>query len=150
MKYLFCPDRATVIITVMCVIVLIPTIGYVINAINAGKWMRAIPTIILHILFLFFLLRAPFRVYVYNEEIVVKPILGSTKITNITRIEPVEKDDIKGAVRLFGNGGFCGYVGTFSSEKLGKFYMAAINTKEIAKITTACGKIYIGTIKYFV
>ena len=42
-----------------------------------------------------------------------------------------------------GNGGFLGYVGTFHSPKLGKFYMAAINKNELVKIVTYNGKIYV-------
>jgi hypothetical protein len=39
--------------------------------------------------------------------------------------------------------GFLGYVGTFHSPKLGKFYMAAINKNELVKIVTYNGKIYV-------
>ena len=46
-------------------------------------------------------------------------------------------------IRTFGNGGLGGYVGYFRNPDIGKFYMAAINRNELAKITTKEGKTYV-------
>lgn len=111
--------------------------------VHAAKWYAVLPTVLGIGLFIYFALKMPYCTYVEKETVIVKQVLGAIKITDIKSIRPVEKKELADAIRLFGNGGFLGYVGTFRSPRLGKFYMAAINQKELAKIETHSGKIYV-------
>ncbi len=140
MKYTFKPDRAVVILSLICLVILGFVIAYVINT---TSWLSVIPSILLIIVFLIFTLQAPCCVYVEKDSIVVKQVLSSIVISDITSVQSVTKQDLHNTIRVFGSGGFMGYIGWFRSPKLGKFYMAAINRKELAKVTTSKGKTYV-------
>ena len=140
MKYYFTPDRSVIIISAICIIIL----GYMIYYIfNARIWYSAIPTSLAVLLFIFFACKTPYCIIVEEDNIKVKQLIGSMRITDIQSIEPIVESDLKETIRTFGNGGFLGYTGRYYSPKLGRFKMAAINTKELAKITTMNGNIYI-------
>lgn len=140
MKYIFTPDKTVILISTLCIVGICFMISYIINA---NKWYSIIPTALVIGLFIFFALKMPYCIYIEKETIIVKQVLGSIKITDIKSIRLVEKKDLANAIRTFGNGGFLGYVGSFYSPRLGKFYMAAINKNELAKVTTNNGKIYV-------
>lgn len=127
----------------LCLIGLYFMITYVISAISDHKYYSAIPTMLVIGLFIFFALKMPYCTYIKKGTVVIKQILGSIRITDIRSIKPIAEKDLKNATRTLGNGGFLGYVGKFNSPNLGKFYMAAINTKELVKITTFSGKIHV-------
>jgi hypothetical protein len=72
-------------------------------------------------------------------------LIGSTKLTSITSVTPLEKNDLSGVIRTFGNGGLFGYTGYYSSPQFGKFQMIAINMKpeQLALVVLDNGKKYI-------
>lgn len=140
MRYIFTPDKTVIIISLLCVVGIYFMVDYIVNA---NKWYSTIPTILVVGLFIFFALKVPYCIYVEKEAIIVKQLLGSIRITDIKSIKPLEKNDLDNAIRVFGNGGFLGYVGTFRSPHLGKFYMAAINKNELVKSVTYNGKVYV-------
>ena len=94
-------------------------------------------------MFVYFFLKMPYSVIIEKDTIIVKQFLGSIKISNIKTIEYCDKKQISNSIRVFGNGGFFGYVGKFRSPELGTFYMAAINLNKLAKIITNEGLVYI-------
>ena len=140
MKFFFIPDKTIITISILCAIGIYFMITYVINA---HIWYSTIPTILAIGLFIFFILKTPYCTYIEKETIIVKQVFGSIKSTDIKSIKPIKKTDLANTTRVLGNGGFLGYVGTFHSPKLGKFYMAAINKNELVKIVTYSGKIYV-------
>lgn len=140
MKYFFTPDKAVIITSILCIV----AIGYMLYCfVNADKWYYDISSLLVVGLFIFFALKTPYCVYVGDDSVVVKQVMGSIKITDIESIRSVGKKDLANSIRKFGNGGFFGYVGYFSSPTLGNFYMAAINTKELAIVSTQKGKTYV-------
>lgn len=140
MKYIFRPDRVVVILSLICLVILGFVLTYVVNV---TSWLSAIPSLLLIIVFLIFVLQTPCCIYVEKDHIVVKQVVGSIKISDAISVRPVTKQDLHNTIRVFGSGGFMGYIGWFRSPKLGKFYMVAINRKELAKVTTSSGKTYV-------
>lgn len=94
---------------------------------------------------LLLLIRMPIGVSVEPDSIKVQRLIGSTKLTNITSVTPIEKKDLSGAIRTFGNGGLFGYTGYYSSPQIGKFQMIAINMKpeQLALVVLDNGKKYV-------
>ncbi len=140
MKYFFLPDKAIIITSILCVVGIYFMITYILHA---TKWYSVVPTALVVGLFIFFALKMPYCICVEKEAVIVKQLWGSIKITDIKSIKPVERKDLANTIRVFGNGGFLGYVGIYRSPCLGKFYMAAINKNELVKIVTGSGKIYV-------
>lgn len=140
MKYFFFPDRAIVITSALCVAGICAMIIYIIHT---DKWLAALPTALAVGLFVFFALKMPYCTYVGKDTVVVKQLMGSIKINDIKSIRAVGERELAGTVRILGNGGFLGYVGTFRSPRLGKFYMAAINKNELVRIVADNGKVYV-------
>lgn len=137
---MFTPDASVIVISLFCIVAIVSMIIYVLNV---NKLCLAIPTILGILLFVFFFLKAPYGIVVENDTIIVKQFLGSITISNIKTIEHCDKKQISNAIRVFGNGGFFGYVGKYSSPELGDFYMAAINLNKLVKITTKEGLVYV-------
>lgn len=140
MKYTFLPDRIVIIMTIF---VLISIVYMIYHIVHATKWYTALPMALAVALFIYFALKTPYCTYIEKETIIVKQVWGSIKITDIKSIKPIKEKELSDAIRVFGNGGFLGYVGRFRSPRFGKFYMAVINTKELAKIETHSGKVYV-------
>ena len=59
---------------------------------------------------------------VSNGCIVVNRLIGSARIPldGVRQARAATKDDFRGCLRLFGNGGLFGYYGLFRTSKLGK------------------------------
>jgi len=59
---------------------------------------------------------------VSNGCIVVNRLIGSARIPldGVRQARAATKDDFRGCLRLFGNGGLFGYYGLFQTSKLGK------------------------------
>lgn len=67
------------------------------------------------------------------DAIIVKRLIGNVRvpIANLRSIRGVEKDDLRGAVRLWGSGGFFGYFGLFRTTKLGRCTWYATDRKKL-------------------
>ena len=140
MKHVFYPDWLVIIITILGLVGITSMIYYIISS-NNIYWR--VFTALVVVLLLYFIFKVPLWVRVEEESIQVKQLIGSIKITNIETITKFNKKEFNETIRTFGNGGLGGYVGYFSSPGIGKFYMAAVNKNELAKITTKEGKIYV-------
>jgi hypothetical protein len=63
------------------------------------------------------------RAYSISEQcIIVNRLIGNVRIPldGLREIRAASKDDFRGCIRLFGNGGLFGYYGLFRTSKLGK------------------------------
>ena len=88
-------------------------------------------------------LRTPRYVYIEKELIIVKFYLGSKVLADIESVRCITKDELVGGFRLFGNGGFFGYTGWYYKKYIGRFYLMAVNYKELAIVTLTNGKKYV-------
>ncbi len=140
MKYYFMPDRWVIAVTLVSMVL----IWSMWRSVFAEKWYFVVIIVLVTLLLLYFFAKVPVSVSVDREKIKVNQIVGTTvfKRDNI-KLLPLHRNDLDNTLRRFGNGGLGGYVGWFSSPRLGKFYMLAVNRKELAKIITESGKIYV-------
>ncbi|NMA74655.1 MAG: hypothetical protein GX963_10950 [Bacteroidales bacterium] len=140
MKYTFYPDKLIIVITIICIVALISMVYYLFLSKSIYSKILTFSVICLIVYFLF---KIPLWIRVEENSIQVKQLIGSLRITNIETITEFKKKELNKTIRTFGNGGFGGYVGYFRNPDIGKFYMAAINRNELAKITTKEGKVYV-------
>ena len=64
----------------------------------------------------------------------------SINIAEITEVRPIEKGELSGAIRLFGNGGFLGYYGKYYNRSLGHMTLYATQAKNRVLIKTMSGQ----------
>ncbi len=134
MKYYFYPDIFTSVISGLFIVLLI-YLGFSIDF-SSGLVVNNIVFISLVLVFLFCATLAPIYTQVDTQTIIIKSLLRKKVFKRSeVEIEIINKKDIKGSVRLFASGGLFGYIGWFSSSKLGTYYMTTINLKELALIT---------------
>lgn len=142
MKYFFLPDRLVMLLSLVALAAIVVMVN---NIFQNKEWYFVLFSALGVLLLLFFLLRTPYCVKVTEDYIEVQAVIGSKKFEkkNI-KIERVTKKDLSNTYRVFGNGGFGGYVGIFHSTKLGKFKMMIVRQSDMAKITKLdTGEIYI-------
>ena len=141
MKHFFIPDILVCIISVIGLFILKSAITSVFNS-NTSFFIRIMDLPII-ILLLYSIIRMPLGVSVREDSIRIIRLIGYTNLNNISAIEEYCSKQLSGAIRTFGNGGLFGYTGYYSSSKIGKFQMIAINTKELALVTLDNGKKYV-------
>jgi hypothetical protein len=90
-----------------------------------------------------FVLNAPLSITLNDSQLVLKKILGKTviKYNHIDSISPYVRDGSD--IRVFGSGGFCGYVGIFSNRKIGKYIAYVGDPKQSFLVKTKNGKKYV-------
>jgi hypothetical protein len=107
-------------------------------------WHRIIIVAVVFLVFSFFAIKMPLYTYIDQNTIIVKQLIGSKSFKrNDINTQRISSADMKGTIRLFGSGGFLGYIGWFSNAQLGKFYMITMNKKDLLLITTSEGKKYV-------
>lgn len=140
MKYYFKPDWFVIIISIVVFLTLAMTISII-------PW-NSLGSIILFCLIALCLAYGlavmPIWIKVTDKTIRVQQLLGhkTFKKADIT-IQPIEKENLKGSIRVFGSGGYGGYTGWFRNKHLGKYFMLILNQKELALIQTQSGKKYV-------
>lgn len=142
MKYFFLPDRLVMLLSLVSLAAMVIMVD---NIFQSEEWYFVLSSALGVLLLLFFLLRTPYCVKVTEESIEVQAVIGSKKFEkkNI-KIERITKKDLSNTYRVFGNGGFGGYVGIFHSPDLGKFKMMTVRQSDMVKITKLdTGEIYI-------
>jgi hypothetical protein len=87
---------------------------------------------------------APIYIEVNERRITIKKPISSINIPldRVMSVKPIKSEDIKGAIRTFGSGGYCGFVGYFSNRRLGNFVMYATERKNLYLVRTT-GKSYV-------
>ena len=90
-----------------------------------------------------FVLNAPVYILLEPQCFIMKKVLGKVKINYnsilfIDRYSPSLRD-----VRIFGSGGFFGFIGLFSSEKIGKYYSFVGDSEQCFFIKTVSGNSYV-------
>ncbi|MEW5950654.1 MAG: PH domain-containing protein [Elusimicrobiota bacterium] len=66
---------------------------------------------------------------------ILRPIKNiEIELSKIKEIRKIEKEDLKGAIRLFGSGGLYGFFGLFYKKGFGKFYAYCSNPSDLVLI----------------
>ena len=100
------------------------------------KYLLSILIVGLPLAFLGFMM--PLRLSVNKESLSVKLLFGSLRIaTNeIVEIKRVSKSYLNNSIRVFGSGGFCGYLGKFKHTTSGNYTIYATDPNEMMLIRT--------------
>jgi hypothetical protein len=140
MKYYFKPDAFVVIISLFCLFM----VSYV--------WMSAGPVasfsfwlaVGFSFIFLWYIVKTPLYTYIDEDVIRIRQLLGDTTFkrseVKVRRLTPRE---MQTTVRTFGSGGLGGYIGFFQSQYLGRYYMLALNKKDLALVTKEDGTLFV-------
>ena len=137
-------SRVVRIITVIVsLIIIIGEIFLITKYIHNNDYKLLFIIIILLILPLVFVLNAPVYILLEPQCFIMKKVLGKVKINYnsilfIDRYSPSLRD-----VRIFGSGGFWGFIGLFSSEKIGKYYSFVGDSEQCFFIRTISGNSYV-------
>lgn len=142
MKYFFWPDLLVILLSIVALTAIAMMIN---NIFQSREWYSIILSALGVVILLFFALRVPYCVKVTESFIKVQSVIGSKKFEKKKiRIELITKKDLSNSYRVFGNGGFGGYVGRFHSPNLGNFKMMIVRQSDMVKITELdTGEIYI-------
>lgn len=81
----------------------------------------------------------PIRLTVENGRITLSRLFGAIVLSldDIIECKAIPESDIEGSVRVFGSGGFFGFLGKFRNKRLGFYTMYATNLNELILIRTA-------------
>jgi hypothetical protein len=78
---------------------------------------------------------------VEDSTLVIKRAFGDKRISiaDIEEVRLIAKDEMRGTIRTFGNGGFFGYYGKYYNKKLGSFTLYSTQRKNRIFIRTKHG-----------
>ena len=77
----------------------------------------------------------PLYTKINKKQVEVKKVLGRMVFPlSEATFTPIDKEELKDAVRIFGSGGFCGYLGWFRNSNLGNFFLLIKNKENLVLI----------------
>ena len=126
----------------VAVVLLTLSVLYLVYFVEGDMADRIVAPILFAVVFIL-VLRTPRYFYIEKDLIIVKFFLGSKVLEDVSAVRPIQKGELKGSVKSWGNGGLMGYTGHFENRYIGKFQMYAVNKKELALVTLANGKQYV-------
>ncbi len=141
MIYKFRRDWIVIAMTV-AVVLLTLSVLFLVYFVEGDMADRIVAPILFAVVFIL-VLRTPRYSYIEKDLIIVKFFLGSKVLEDVSAVRPIQKGELKGSVKSWGNGGLMGYTGHFENRYIGKFQMYAVNKKELALVTLANGKQYV-------
>lgn len=140
MKYFFKPDWFIIISTLLVVC----GVAMLISILHWDTILSLFFLIMMVGILVYGLAVIPIWTEVNDNLVKVQQVVGVRKFKRATsKITPIDREDLEGAFRIFGSGGYGGYTGWFRNHKLGKFFMLIINKKELALVETEKGKKYV-------
>ena len=141
MIYKFRRDWIVIAVTV-AVVLLTLSVLFLVYFVEGDMADRIVAPILFAVVFIL-VLRTPRYFYIEKDLIIVKFFLGSKVLEDVSAVRPIQKGELKGSVKSWGNGSLMGYTGHFENRYIGKFQMYAVNKKELALVTLANGKQYV-------
>lgn len=140
MKYFFKPDFFVLLISIL----VMAAVGMLISIIHWNSIASFFFLAFMIGIIIYGLAVVPLWTEVNEKYIKVKQVVGCKKFAkDKVKLSPITKDDLKGAIRVFGSGGYGGYTGWFRNKTLGKFFMLILNKKELALIETEKGRRFV-------
>ena len=107
---------------------------------SAGMVAVIVTYTIFILLAIWVLLTMPRYLLIDDKSIVITHPIGQSVIlkSDITEIRAIERNDIRGSIRLFGSGGFFGWFGIFRNSKFGTYrlYCGQLENLYLVKTTT--------------
>jgi hypothetical protein len=142
MKYKASLDQTTKILTGIAIIILayaIVRFGFLTH--HHHVFRIGIISIVGLVLFACFLL-APQSYEVTNSDLIICRLGGDKEIglSDIQEIRQTSRADLGWSIRVFGNGGFCGYSGLYYFSNIGWVWMHATQRTNYVLVLTKDGK----------
>ncbi len=80
----------------------------------------------------------PRSLTVSDAGVELRRVVGRLKIPadEIVRMREVMPEEFKGAIRIAGSGGFCGYIGKFRNKRLGNFTLNITEQRNMIMVET--------------
>ncbi|MBR2359416.1 MAG: hypothetical protein IKA75_03240 [Bacteroidaceae bacterium] len=80
----------------------------------------------------------PKKLKICEEKVILVRLFNQLEIpkSEIVEVKRITKFDTDGSMRIFGSGGFFGYLGSFRNEKLGNYVMYATELNNLILICT--------------
>ncbi|PXV58899.1 PH (Pleckstrin Homology) domain-containing protein [Dysgonomonas alginatilytica] len=127
----------------VAIIIVAVEIGIILKLLHSFDWLLLMVGIAFLFIFIYNLFEAPVSLEVNDSQIVLNKITSQVKI-NFNEIETIRIYK-RGTfdIRLFGSGGFCGYIGHFSSKEIGKYRAYVGNYNQAFLIKTRNKKNYV-------
>ncbi len=138
-------DKLSIIITCACLAIIILSIILLVrDAINnpVNICFNGIIAFLLIVLPLYFYFMSPTKVELTNEAIIIHKVIGC-KTFRYSDIKNVLRFSGDSGLRLWGSGGFFGYIGLFSSKDIGRHYEYVGDFSEAFLIILVSGKKYV-------
>ena len=113
---------------------------------NAKANMKDISVILIVVLlvltYLIPYLFRPIKYVIDDKRLIIKRPLKPYEIElkEIKKIEPLNEEDLKGKIRVFGSGGVFGYFGKFRNKRFGTMLFFATRLSNYVHILTIDGK----------
>lgn len=136
-------DRLSSGLIIICL--LVPLLLFVLTDIDWVIWVIVLLSYVPGLILIAVLLMGIPRYTIVSKEsiVVVKKVGVLTFNRHECTIEPIDSSMLKRSVSLVGNGGLLGYSGRFYNKKIGNYTMCALNTRELALITTPKDEKYV-------
>lgn len=138
-------DKMAVIITCVCILVIsLAVIALIFDMIDnpANVCFDCIVISAFIALSAYFAFMSPTKIELTDDAVIVHRVLGR-KIFRYVDIKSVERFFGDCGFRLWGSGGFFGYVGLFSSKDLGRHFEYVGDFKEAFLIVLVSGRKYV-------
>lgn len=132
-----------VITIVASVLSLVALIALLWSLTTNFHWIGLIVVILILTIIPYFMLSAPLSIAVDKKYLIINKFIGKLKISRVD-IDAVDIYISNGLeARLFGSGGFFGYVGQFYSKQFGKYTAYVGDYKQTFSLTMKNGKKYL-------
>lgn len=78
----------------------------------------------------------PRRLILTRQVLIIKRVVGSVRIARKDIVSVTPRQQTGGDLRLFGSGGFFGYIGHFRNSKEGKYFAYVTNVSQMFWVVT--------------
>jgi len=123
-------DSPTKILTaIVCAILIVPAVAM------DNAWIGGLGALLLALAYAY----SPRGYTIRERSIVVRRLIGNARIglDGVREVRTATRDDFRGCIRLWGNGGLFGYYGLFRTSKLGKCTWYVTNRSHAVVAVTA-------------
>ncbi len=140
---------STIIMTGVVILILLGVVFLMVKQ-TANWYINGSVLFFVFVFTLYFLAKSPLKLQINSSKIEIRQILGTEKILfkDIVELKNLPQGISKDTTRDFGSGGFFGYIGKFSNEELGNFYMYATELNNLVYIRTTNKKYVISCRDY--
>lgn len=127
----------------VAIIIVAVEAGIIYKLLHSFDWLLLMVGIFFLLIFIYNLFESPLSIEVTDSQVLLNKITTQIKINfdEIDTIRIYKRGTFD--IRLFGSGGFCGFIGYFSSKEIGKYRAYVGNYDQAFLIKTKNKKNYV-------